>query len=345
MIFPFLEKKFLSIDFGSLNIKIVEGRFSKENLEIINFGMIPIYNIKDTSITSYILEENFAAIIKSFIKEADIKSKNTYFVINAPHIFPVDFLIPPVGEKNIPQIVKFEAQKQIPLGLEEIETEYRYIHFESESEKKWLVFLCGVPKSYLRKIESIAELSNLKYNGTGMEYFNFEPFLNREVEDSIVIDLGHSYSTLSLFRDGRVIYGNQLKIRGYDLISLFQGILQLPLEDTINFIKKRGFLFNPEEKELKDLAESFSVNIEKTIKGEIEKLENNFLLRVKKIYWTGGLSILPGFGEKVINKFQGFQTQIIDVSKFVSGEKFKKLGEKSSIFAQAVGLLLKNFLK
>ncbi len=342
---PFLEKNFLSIDFGSMNIKVVEGQRRKNNIEITNFGIIPIINFKEITATSYILEENLASIIKDFFKEAKIKTNNVFFNISAPYIFTASFLVPNIPEKNLPQVIRFESQKQIPLSLEEIEIEYRYLQIETETQtKQWLVFLAAVPKSYLRKLENISSIAKLKFAGYSLEYFNLEPYFWQKIGNFVVIDLGHSYSTLHLIREGKIIYGSKLKIRGYDYLDSIMNLTKFSEEETLNFVIKRGFMFNPEEKDFKYLANNFLDSLQKGIELEIEKLENNFLIKIDKIYWTGGVCLLNGFKEEISARISKYQQEILLPSDFVESEKFKILGEKSTIFSEAVGVLLKKLL-
>ncbi len=341
----FLEKKFLSIDLGSMNIKIVEGIKKENNLEITNFGIIPIINFKEVLSSSYILEENIASIIKDFIKETKIQTNKALFTIPASYVFPTTFVVPYIPERNLPQVIRFESQKQIPLSLDEIEIEFRYTEVQTENQtKQWLVFLAAVPKSYLKKLENIASLIKLKFTGYGIEYFNLEPYFRHKSGNFIVVDLGHSYSTLHLVKNGIVFYGNKLKLRGYDFLDPILGITKYSEDQVLDLVVKRGFLFNPEEKELKYLADNFLNNISSVIKGEIEKLENNFLLKIDKIYWAGGITILPGFKENIISRLSNYQQEILIPGDFVKGQKFQLLKEKATIFSQSVGLLFRKLL-
>lgn len=345
MILPFFGKRFLSIDFGSVNIKIVEGIKTKDKIEITNFGIIPIINFKQIITSSYILEENIASVLNDFFKETKMKTRNVLFNVAAPYIFSASFLVPNIPERSLNQVIRFESQKQIPLALEEIEIEYRYLQVETENQtKQWLVFLSAVPKSYLKKLENISSLAKLNFSGYSMEYLNIEPYFWQKVGNFIVVDLGHSYSTLHLLREGRIIYANRLKLRGYDFLNSIMNLTQNSEEQVLDLVLKRGFLFNPEEKELKTLADNFLQNIALTLEEEIEKLENKFLLKIEKIYWAGGICLLSGFKEEMLKRVSKYQQEILAPVDFVLGEKFQLLKEKSTIFSQAIGVLLKKFL-
>jgi type IV pilus assembly protein PilM len=342
---PFFEKRILGIDLGSFSIKIVEVVQKQGYFQVVNFGVIPIINFKEIFSSSYILEENIAGILKEFLKTSNIRTKEVILSIPISYVFPVNFLTPDVPVKSLSQIIRFEAQKQIPLSLEEIELEYSYFRFEIENQpKQWLVYLVAIPKSYIKRLQSISEISKLKLINYGSEYFNLEPYFKNHLGTYVVIDIGHSYSFLVLVQNGKVIYGNKLRIRGYDYLDLVSNLTNYSEEDSLNLIYKKGFLFAPEEKELNGLSESFLNNIVGSISIEIEKLENNFYVKIDKIYWTGGLSILPGFKEEMLSKLSKYQQEILLPYELFKGEKFVNLKEKGTIFSHALGVVFRKLM-
>jgi Tfp pilus assembly PilM family ATPase len=343
---PFFEKKILGIDLGSINTKIVEVIKKKDFFEVVNFGIIPIVNFKEIAASSYILEENVGRMLSEFLQASKSKAKEVVFSIPASYVFSVNFLVPDIPEKSLPQIIRFESQKQIPLSLEEIELEYRYFHFEVENQpKQWLVYLVATPKSYLKKLQSIAEIAKLKLSGYSSEYFNLEPYFYNRLGTYAVVDFGHSYTLLILIKNGKVIYGNKLKIRGYDFLDSVINLINYSEEETLNLISKKGFHFLPEEKELQGLANNFLHNIFNILSLELEKLENTFFLKTDKIYLTGGLLTLPGFKEEILSKLSKYQQEILLPYELFKGEKFINLQEKGTIFTQALGVVFQKLMR
>jgi type IV pilus assembly protein PilM len=342
---PFFEKRILGIDLGSVNTKIVEIVKKKDSFEVVNFGVIPIVNFKEIASYSYILEENIARMLSEFLQASKAKAKEVILSIPAPYVFSVNFLVPDIPEKSLPQIIRFESQKQIPLGLEEIELEYRYFHFEVENQtKQWLVYLVATPKSYLKRLQSITEIAKLKLVGYRSEYFNLEPYFQDRLGNYVILDLGHSYSLLVIIKNGKVIYGNKLKIRGYDFLGSVSNLTNYSEEETLDLVYKKGFRFLPEEKELHDLVDNFLNNVVSLISSEIERLENSFFLKIDKIYWTGGLSILPGFKEEMLSRLSKYQQEILLPYGLFKGEKFVNLKEKGTIFSQALGVAFRKLM-
>jgi Tfp pilus assembly PilM family ATPase len=342
---PFFEKRILGIDLGSINTKIVEIVKKKDSLEVVNFGVIPIVNFKEIASYSYILEETIGRMISEFLQASNAKAKEVILSLPATYIFSVNFLVPDVPEKSLPQIIRFESQKQIPLGLEEIELEYRYFRFEVENQpRQWLVYLVATPKSYLKRLQSIAEIAKLKLVGYSPEYFAFEPYFGDRLGTYAIVDLGHSYSLLILIKNGRVIYGNKLKVRGYDFLDLVSNVTNYSDEETLDLIYKKGFRFLPEEKELQNLVNNFLNNIVNLLPSEIERLENSFFLKIDKIYWTGGLSILPGFKEEMLSRLSKYQQEILLPYELFKGEKFVNLKEKGTIFSQVLGVVFRKLM-
>jgi len=342
---PFFEKRILGIDLGSINTKIVEVIKKKDSFEVVNFGVIPVVNFKEIASYSYILEENIGRMLSEFLQASKTKAKEVILSIPAPYVFSVNFLVPDVPEKSLSQVIRFESQKQIPLGLEEIELEYRYFHFEVENQpKQWLVYLVAIPKSYLKSLKSIMEIAKLKLIDYSSEYFNFEPYFKDRLGTYAVVDLGHSYSLLILIKNGRVIYGTRLKIRGYDFLDLVSNLTNYSEEDTLDLIYKKGFRFLPEEKELQDLVNIFLTNLVNLLPSEIAKLENSFFLKVDKIYWAGGLSILPGFKEEMLQRLSKYQQEILLPYELFKGGKFINLKEKGTFFLPALGVVFRKLM-
>lgn len=345
IIFPFDKKRVLGIDFGSLNIKIVEVVKNKDKLEVVNFGIIPIINFKEVGSFSYILEENISLVLKEFFVKANIKAKEAIFNIQAPYLFPINFFVPLIPEKSLPQVIRFESQKQIPFSLDEIEIEYKYQPFQTENQQKqWLVFMTALPKHYLRKIENICNLINLKFQDSGGEYFNLEPFFFNKMGNIVAFDLGHSYSIISLFKDGKTIYGNKISIRGYDFLDMLMKLTNFSEDKILDLVYKKGFQFLPEEKEIQSVAIQFLNNIATLIKSEIEKIENKFLIKIEKIYWTGGLSILPGFKEEMLTRLGGYEQEILKPVEIFEGKKFINLDEKATLFSQSLGVVFRKLM-
>lgn len=339
---PIFEKSILGIDFGSLNIKILETNVDKNNLKVFNFGVVSIINFKEIFSQTYILEEQLGKMLNDYIIETKSKTKEAIVSISASYLFSFNFLVPDIPEKSLPQVIKFEAQKQIPLSLDEIEIEYRYFPLELENEnRKWIVYLVATPKNYINKTNSILSLSRLKMIDYSPEYFNFEPFFEKYTGTYAVLDLGHAYSLLVIIKNGKVIYGNKIKIRGYDYLNSISNLIKLSDEETLNFILKKGFQFLPEEKELQQLSNSFLDNIATLIPVEINKVENNFFVKIDKIYWTGSLTILPGFLENMLSKLSKYQQEILLPFDFIKDGKFNNLKQKSTIFIHCLGSILR----
>jgi type IV pilus assembly protein PilM len=338
------EKRYLGIDLGSFSIKIVEVLDKGKNLEVVNFGIIPIINFKQIYSVSKILEESLASVLKEFLTSFNIKSKEAIFSLPTPYLLSSSFFVPNIPERSLPQVIKFETQKQIPLSLEEVEIEYRYFDFEKEGQKNWLVFLTAVPKTYFQKIENIAKLSKLNVKGYGVEFFNLEPFFVLNRGTFFAVDLGHSYSNLFVIKEDKTIYATKLSVRGYDYLDMVMNITKFTEEKTVEFVQKKGFSFNPEERELKNLSDSFMDNLVKTIEIEVQKTEDKLLLKPEKLYLTGGLSALNGFKEKFSQRFNKYPFEILDITEFVSGDKFKMLKEKSTLFTQALGVVFRKIM-
>lgn len=334
------KKKVLGVDLGSLRIKIVEGIKTDHYFEITNFGVIPIINFNEIINYSYILEDNLSLILRDFLKAINSKATNVFLTIPAPYIFSTNFIIPYVPEKELPNVIHFESQKQVPLNLEDIILEYRYLPLEKEGNvNQWLVYIAGVHRSYLEKIKSVLESVKLKLIKTKSEYFNFEPLFSNKSGSYVIVDLGHSYSLICLINNGKVVYGNKLSLKGFDFLENIKNVTGYSDEEIFDFVSKKGFQFLPEEKDLEMIVSNFSSKVINLVTSEISKIENSFLLQVNKVYWTGGLVLLPGFREYIFGQLSNYQHGILLPTEISGGKMFKELNDYQTIFIHALGCI------
>lgn len=116
-------QRMLSMDFGSKNIKIVDGIFKKGKLKIEKAYLLelPEHLYEDGYIKN---EDILKQIIDSFLRLNNIKIKNTTAVINSLDILTRDIIIPNVKDSEISGILKYKISDYIPLDPKQYIIQY-----------------------------------------------------------------------------------------------------------------------------------------------------------------------------------------------------------------------------
>jgi type IV pilus assembly protein PilM len=344
MVFSFLKnlfsKSIVAIDPGSINIKVVEGINKKGKVEIKNFGMASLSTTFTTD-TSHIFEENLASILNKIITTAKITSKNFLFVVPANFSFFTDFTLPKISEKSLPNAIRFEAQRFVPFSLNDVILDYRYFLQELPGEEpKYFVFITTIPKNYIQRMQSVANLVKGKAVNFASEIFALEKYFLNQLTTNLVVNIGHGYTIFLGIYKGQVVYAQKSQLGGNILVSSLAQVLKVNKDRAILHLKERGFYFPPEEGEVSTIVDSFFNNLGRETKRVISTLEDKLVTRINQVFWTGGLTTLRGFLDKIRPNLSEYPQTILNPSDFVEGDKFKKLGEKSSIFSVCVGALI-----
>ena len=142
----FRSRKTVSIDFGTEEVKIVEGKASKRGI-IINkdFSVkLPEETYKDGEIIDM---DNLSYLLKAALSENSIRSMDVHGVINSSKIIMRDIKMPMVSDDHIISILNYQLEDYIPINPEDYVVKFIKLGsiFEDEVEKVNLL-LIGIPK-------------------------------------------------------------------------------------------------------------------------------------------------------------------------------------------------------
>lgn len=336
----FFTKEIIAVDIGTINIKLLSG-YKKDNLVTVkNFGMISF--MSETVLdTSHIFEESLSQLINRLITNLRITSKNFAFAIPASFSFLVNFTLPRINEKNLANAVKFEAQKFLPIEINETIYNYRYFLKETPGEEsQYLVFLVASPLSFKKKMESVVRNLKSKLVSIESEIFSLEKYFSNNLETNVLVNIGHAYTLLMGLITGKVIFAKKIDYGGKILVSGVSEVLKTNTSRAVLHLKERGFYFPPEEAELNKIANIFIKNLSISIKNFVSEFEDLLLTRINKIYWSGGVCLYKGFRDKINENLPEYINVTLMPSGVLRGEKFERLEENSTIFGVAGGLLL-----
>lgn len=328
------------IDLGTINIKVVEGLKKKNQVFVKSFGMASLSSTFSSDM-SHVFEENLASILEKVMQAAKIKSKNFLFIVPTTHYFFTHFTLPRISGKNLPNAIKFEAQRYLPIKIDETLFFYRYLLQDVPGNvEQYLVFALAMPLNYQNKMENISKLIKGKVKGLVPEVFTLEQYFVNDPGAYTVVNIGHGYVIFVGIYQSKVIFVRKSQLGGELLLSNISQILKVSKDRAILHLKDNGFYFPPEESDLNTAANIYLKNLSLELKKFINEFEEKIITKVSKVYWSGGLTLFKGFLEQISPKLPEYQQEILNPAKFVQGESFQKLATKSSIFVTNIGALL-----
>ncbi len=271
----------LSLDLGLSNFKIALVEANKSFIKLKNLGDIIFpYNIFSTDNEE--ITKNAVSAIQKLIKETNVNIKNINIIIPNSFSFTQLLSMPYLNEKELISAVKYQADRFIPLPIEETNIDLEIVE-ENKNQKNILTLIVAAPKRIIEKVKEITELSGLIPESIENETTATCRFFTEIKLANLVLDFNYDNSTLYYFDKKNFL------IR--EIYNFKIGYIHFVKEIQINTNLK----FNQSEEILKNYLTTAknSIDIEQIITPLIEEL----LIEFKKFY-----TLITGKYNEQINK-------------------------------------------
>jgi type IV pilus assembly protein PilM len=204
------------------------------------------------------------------IKATLTQVKATYKISNEPVIFSLPshstfnrlIKLPPVEESKIPEIVKYEAQSQIPFNIDEVIWDYQYVERDYGPGEEKEVILFAIKRDIVEQF--LGNIVELRFNTEAVQFapvalFNFL-LRDQEIKGATVaLDMGGDNTDLIVI-DGTKFWVRNLPITGNDITKALQKAFNIPFEEAEKLKLKAGQsqqaqkIFNAVQPILRDLV-------------------------------------------------------------------------------------------
>ncbi|XOB42644.1 MAG: type IV pilus assembly protein PilM [Candidatus Nealsonbacteria bacterium] len=349
-----IPKKFLGIDIGTSAVKLVElsrwaGRNKLENYGEISASVLykkPFRTFEKNTLS--LVSEDIAKAVKAVIEEANIKTRKAVFTIPDFSTFFTSFELPSMSIEELPQAVKSEARRHVPLPLAEVTLDWQLLNKETRREgQRFEILLVTVPNEVINQYKEIAQDSDLELLALEAEVFGLmRSLINKEEKRTVaLIDIGARSTTCSIVDKRTLKISHSFDISGDILTERISKALSLDYETARGLKTKYGISSLIENSEKKSVKEVLTPLIALVIR-EIDKVFKEFYLRkrkeVEKIILAGGVAMLPGLQDS----FKDYFKKEIEIANPFSNIFFspileENLKEMGPAYAIAVGAALR----
>lgn len=348
---PSISRKVLSIDFGSKEIKLIEGRYTKNSIQIFKAITIPVEShfYKDGEILD---KDILVTLLKNALKENKISTDLAYGIINSSSIITREITIPKVSEKEITPIIEYQLSDFLPVDPENYVVDYLLMGNKIEGEvEKLNILLIGIPKdmviSHLELIkQSGLEPQILDYQGNTMAKllkFNglVNEFYNTRDLSIASIDMGYSSSKLTIIKNGNIEVTRIIDVGAetiYENLSSFFNYSWEDIENKVIEIEDVSIV----KEEFTDYYRMLNI-VRTTIANLMEKVEMVFRYYLTReigniinfILLQGSLANIKGMDNLFSNYFN------IPAVKLSNLDRVKWSGDLSK-FSNAIGGLIRS---
>lgn len=331
----------IGIDVGSTAVRLVQLRKGSGKPTLVSFASAEVPGNLAMS-DSKLDMQTLAQIISKLIKSAKINTKNVITALPGASVFSTVIKMPPMSQAELSKAVKYQAEQNIPLKIEDVKIDYQVVR-ENPATKELAVMIVAAPKM---KIERTLELFSMAE--LDVEYLETSPIsiaraLSNPADPIVmIVDIGASYTQLSIVENGVVTQVRTLQAAGLSLTRVISKNLGLDATQAEQFKRRFGLSQDKLEGQIYRTIKPLMSNITDEIERSMTFYQNQFGTTVQKIVLTGGGSRIP---EIVTYLKSIYNIEVVYGNPWekvsFQPELAEKLNQISPEFACAIGLALR----
>lgn len=344
-------KKYVVVDFGSSEVKIIEGQATKGFINISKTSSIPL--LSDLYQDGKILDRDTISRIIGYASKKDKINKNLHGigVINSSSIITREVSIPKVSTSEIDPLLGYQISEFLPINPDNYVINHLVIDtVEIDQVEKLKLILIAIPKDIvLSHLELIKECDLkpeiLDFQGNVIaKLLNYNTTINGSYSirgNTIAsIDMGNSSTYVSIIKNGNIEVTRTIDIGANTIYKSISQLLDFSIEEAKHKIKriKDINLENQEYDEYHRIINLVRSSLE-SLMERIQSVTRYYTSRDQKnsidlILLYGGLSNINRIG-KIFSEYLGIETL-----KLESLDKVKFDGDLS-LYANAIGGLIR----
>jgi len=290
------------IDLSDRSIKVAQVKKNNNNkLQLYAYGRedIPKGLIADGEIKE---PEEIVKLIKKTLANSEInpiKSKFVIYSIPEPKGFIRVMEIKKVAEKDIEDVVRYEAQQLFPINIEESYLDWQILSDKNDEKETMKILAAAVPQQLVDSYSSVLKSAGLKPVAAEIESIAITRSLinkNQTTRPILVIDLGRDRTSFIIFKNLAVQFTASIPVCGEEIIKAVSNKMNLSEKKSEQIIKKCGLIFKDD---CKDVYRAIQPSLREMIRY-ISKLVNFYKEHYKlesdiaKVIICGGEAKIPG---------------------------------------------------
>lgn len=314
----------LSIDLGTNFIKVAEGKYQKDKLNLNKVVQIPTPEgcIADGKIIN---AQAIIDVLSFLIKENSIRAKDVIFTTNSSSIINRDILIPVVQEEEMETVIRYEIQQYLPINLDDYIIQFIVLdEIVDDTGAKLKINVTSFPERMANTYYNVVNALELNPYALDVTYNSINKLANYSKYTSnngqiiggtvAFVDMGATSINVAIFKNGKLDFTRMIKSGGDNIDYALSQSLNMSIKSTESLKIKDGDLLRNSEEDILNLT------IRKSVDDILEELErilqfysNKSNTTIDKIYIYGGTSNLKNIEQYIKNKLNIAVDNIEDI--------------------------------
>ena len=347
--------EYLSIDIGNQVIKLLYGHYRSAQLRIKGFSLlaVPENSVQEGRLIN---TPEIAHRLANEIKNNSFNPKEIVFTLAGSSVISRIIQLPKSTEKEVKQILAFEASQFFPIDLKDYVFDYRIMDDINTREGEFTrIMLIAIPEKQADEYMELGALLGIKvaaitahpdcmFKLVAQKHLLYSPALLDKGQDAnyVIIDLGQWNVKASIFSRQILQSDRTLPVGIRDLDTAIMQTLQMDAAEADTYKRNRLDLANNEDITLAtnptDAIQAVIMKILYDVNRFIDFYKsNNYAQDIDKIYLCGGGSQIMGISTLVS---QYFNTEVEVIEKSQIANLIYKKAENQSDFEDKIRFLI-----
>ncbi|MBU3198429.1 pilus assembly protein PilM [Clostridium estertheticum] len=347
---PFINKKVVSIDIGTQNIKVVVGKCSRNKMIIEKAFMFKssVINSSEDSLKNLTVLPKEIEIV---LKNNKIRVKSANCTGNSTTIINREIIVPNANEDELETLVKFELQHYLPINMDDFIVQFSILDkINVDGIDKLRILGVIYPNKLAKNYMELLQIAKLKPNALDVNYNSIKKLILHgdiisENEDYsqktiAVIDMGAESLETNIYTNHKLEFARMIKSGGKQIDLNIAKVFKMNVIKAEAEKIKQCDLMNYEKSEMtkliRDDVEEWMGELGRIIQFfKNKKVGNN----ISKIFIHGGSSRLKGLEEYMEARFN---TPVKHINK-LNNVVFNKAVNSEDIdcYLNAVGAIIR----
>ena len=317
-------KPVVSFDFGSESIKVVEGRYIREQLQVTNCFSVttPQGAIEDGRIVNVSL---LVTALSKALSDHGVKAKDAIGCLNSTQIINRELLIPVVASDEMETVVRYEIQQFLPINLSDYLIQYVILgEVEVMGEKRLKLNVITFPEKMARSYYDLLKELGFKPYALDVSYnaisklATYSDLLEQvtTAEGTVAfVDMGAQSIDLNIFTDENIQFTRLIKSGGAIIDEKLNQLPDMSIKSAVS-LKQEADLREIGSSHLVQRAIILSIDemlyeLERVLQFYRNKAVGN---TIDHVYLLGGLSHLKGLETYMANRLNTPVSKLKDIS-------------------------------
>jgi type IV pilus assembly protein PilM len=306
------QSRIFGLDVGASSIKLVELARSKSGLELVKAKVVEIdvgsyAEVKDSGKREQLMHQHLQRAINRIALEEKIRQSAVVVSVSGQSVFIRFVKLPKGAKKQLRQVIRYEAQQQIPFPMEEVVWDFHI--FEDTDSPEVNVILAAMKKDVVSDVIASLGAAGLSVDvveSTPLGLFNALLFNNTYGKGTVILDIGAETTNLIITENGK-LWTRSIPVAGNDITEAIAAKFSISFNEAEELKRNEGTVL-PEAKDaqlMSERAQELSKTISSVLTDLLVELNRSIGyyksqspgVEFERLIVTGGTSRLHNIGK------------------------------------------------